>query len=66
MGWPVPVLFSDEAITGMRNDRPGYRSLVKALEDGTFDMLLVDEYGRLARDHIEAAMFVRLLKFRGL
>ena len=62
----MPVLFRDDAISGTRNDRPGYRALVKALEDKSFDVLLVDDYGRLTRDHIEAAMFIRLLKFRGL
>ena len=65
-GWPTPVLFRDEAVSGTRNDRPGYRSLIQALESGAFDVVLVDEYSRLSRDHIEAATIVRLLKFRGL
>ena len=65
-GWPTPVLFRDEAVSGTRNDRPGYRSLIQAMEGGAFDVVLVDEYSRLSRDHIEAATIVRLLKFRGL
>ncbi len=65
-GWPTPVLFRDEAVSGTRNDRPGYRSLIQALETGAFDVVLVDEYSRLSRDHIEAATIIRLLKFRGL
>ena len=64
--WPAPVLFRDEAVSGTRNDRPGYRALIHALESGAFDVVLVDEYSRLSRDHIEAATIVRLLKFRGL
>jgi len=33
-GWPAPALYQDQAISGSRNDRPGYRALLDAAEFG--------------------------------
>ncbi len=65
-GWPTPVLYQDQAISGSRNDRPGYRTLLHAAELKMFDVLLVDDLSRLSRDHIESAQTIRLLKFAGI
>lgn len=65
-GWPAPVVFEDLAISGSRSDRPGYRELFAAANKKAFDVLLVDDFSRLARDHVEAAQAVRLLKFLGI
>ena len=66
MGWPTPALYQDQAISGSRNDRPGYRALLDAAEVGAFDVLLVDDLSRLSRDHIESAQTIRRLKFDGI
>ena len=65
-GWPAPALYQDQAISGSRNDRPGYRALLDAAEFGAFDVLLVDDLSRLSRDHIETAQTIRRLKFAGI
>lgn len=65
-GWPVPALFQDQAISGSRTDRPGYQAMLDAARDGRFDVLLVDDFSRLSRDHVEAAQAVRTLKFLGI
>jgi site-specific DNA recombinase len=65
-GWQKPLVFQDEAVSGARSDRPGYRALIKAARDRQFEVLLVDDLSRLSRDHIEAAQAVRLLKFLGV
>lgn len=66
IGWPAPALYQDQAISGSRNDRPGYRALLDAAEFGAFDVLLVDDLSRLSRDHIETAQTIRRLKFAGI
>jgi DNA invertase Pin-like site-specific DNA recombinase len=66
VGWPLPALYQDQAISGSRNDRPGYRALLDAAEVGAFDVLLVDDLSRLSRDHIETAQTIRRLKFAGI
>ena len=64
-GWSTPVLYQDQAISGSRNDRPGYRDLLHAAELKAFEVLLVDDLSRLSRDHIESAQTIRMLKYAG-
>ena len=66
MEWPRPALFQDQAISGARIDRPGYQAMLDAARDKAFDVLLVDDFSRLARDQIEAAQTVRTLKYLGV
>jgi site-specific DNA recombinase len=63
-GWPAPQVYQDAAISGARNDRPGYRALLAAASG--FDVILVDDLSRLARDSIEVAQAVRRLTFAGV
>ncbi len=66
MGWPRPALFQDQAISGSRIDRPGYQAMLNAARAGAFDTLLIDDFSRLSRDHVEAAQAVRTLKYLGV
>ena len=66
MGWPVPALYQDQAISGARNDRPGYQAMLEAADLGVFEVLLLDDLSRLSRDHIECAQAIRRLKFIGV
>lgn len=65
-GWPLPALYQDQALSGSRNDRPGYMAMLAAAEIGAFDVLLVDDLSRLSRDHIQTAQTIRRLKFGGI
>ncbi len=62
-GWPMPALFVDEAISGSRLDRPNYQALLTTLRDGLVDVLLVDDYTRLGRDHLECGRLLRELEY---
>ncbi len=55
MGWPMPTLYKDEAISGARQDRPGYQAMLEAAQAGRIDVLLVDDLSRLSRDSLEPA-----------
>jgi len=57
MGWPAPEVFSDAAISGARNDRPGYRRLLD--EAHRFDVILVDDLSRFSRDSVESQQAIR-------
>lgn len=63
-GWPTPVVYSDAAMSGARNDRPGYLRLLADV--GRFDVIIVDDLSRLSRDSIEVAQAIRRLTFRGV
>lgn len=66
-GWsPGPELtFLDAALSGTEKHlkkREGYRSLMEAWDQRRFDVLIVDEPSRLARDAVETALLIRRLE----
>ena len=63
MGWPSPEIYKDEAVSGARQDRAGYRAMLQAAAAGSFNILLVDDYSRLTRDIVESARLVQELAF---
>ena len=63
MGWPEPTVFEDAALSGARNDRPGYRAMLAAVEAGSIDILLVDDLSRLSRDQLESTRALRLIDY---
>ena len=44
-------IYSDEATSGARKDRPGLDAMLAALPAGEFEVVLVDDLSRLARDN---------------
>lgn len=44
--------FIDDGFTGSNFDRPGYQQLMKAMEDGKIDCIIVKDLSRIAREHI--------------
>jgi site-specific DNA recombinase len=63
-GWDEPAAYSDAAISGARNDRPGYVLLLE--HASRFDVIVVDDLSRLSRDSIEVAQAIRRLTFSGV
>lgn len=61
---PDPVIYSDAAMSGARNDRPGYLRLMAEARPG--DVIVVDDLSRLSRDSIEVAQAIRRLTFAGV
>lgn len=63
-GWTVVMTFEDAAISGaaMAN-RPGILNMIQAAEAGLFDLLLVEDEDRLARNDEHNAFIFNLLKF---
>ena len=64
MGWPAPEVYTDAAMSGARNDRPGYLSMLRDV--GRFDVVLVDDLSRLSRDSVEATKATRRMTFAGV
>ncbi|MDR1925654.1 MAG: recombinase family protein [Planctomycetaceae bacterium] len=60
--------FSDEAVSGTKDRRPGLDQMLAAAEKGEFDVLIVESLSRLARSHIFASTvmmhLVYVLKIR--
>ena len=56
--------YSDEAISGNDDTRPGYMALLAASEAGKFDGIIVDETSRLTRRPGELPRLLEILAFR--
>ena len=65
-GWEIVATFADEAITGSDASRPQYQSMLDAGNRREFDILLVDDLSRFARDSVEQERSIRRLEFQGL
>ena len=63
-GWAVMKQYSDEAISGNDDTRPGYMELLSDSENGTFDGIIVDETSRLTRRPGELPRLLEIFAFR--
>jgi site-specific DNA recombinase len=61
-------IYSDEALSGSGADRPGLQLLMRAIRrvPRQFDVVLVDDTSRLARDLVQMKLLSRELEFLGL
>ena len=62
-GWRVVEQYSDEAISGTDDSRPGYQQLLADSEAGKFDAIIVDETSRLTRRPGELPRLLEILNF---
>jgi len=67
-GWTVDdaLIFSDEAVSGAREDRAGLHEMMEAARGATFDALLVDDLSRLARNNLLMLTVIGDLHFLGI
>ena len=59
-------IYTDEAASGAREDRPGLAALRAAAIDGRFRLLLVDDLSRLARNTLLLLSVLEELRFHGV
>jgi site-specific DNA recombinase len=64
--WTIIETFADAAISGSDSNRPQYKAMLVAAERGEFQVLLLDDLSRLARDSVEQERIIRRLEFKGL
>jgi DNA invertase Pin-like site-specific DNA recombinase len=65
-GWPVVATYSDEAISGDDHRRPQYQAMLAAARDRSFEVLIVEDLSRLARDSVESELAIRRLEHWGV
>lgn len=59
-------IYSDMASSGARRDRPELTRLLSQSEDGSFEVVLVDDLSRLARDNFLMLSILAELRFQGV
>lgn len=66
-GWMVTTAYTDAAISGAHMvNRPGLLAMMAAAEAGEFDVLLVEDTDRLARDREHDAHLYKRLTYAGV
>jgi len=59
-------IYTDMAASGARKDRPGLAALSSASESASFEVVLVDDLSRLARDNFLMLSILADLRFQGV
>jgi site-specific DNA recombinase len=59
-------IYTDEAFSGARKDRPALKALVDGASSGDFEVVLVDDLSRLARDHYLMLTVMAELEYEGV
>lgn len=65
-GLRVVEVFSDAAISGAKNDRPGFLRTLDAAKARRFDVLICEDQDRLTRDQGDLHATCRVLDFSGV
>ena len=65
-GWLYVGVYSDEALTGTKDNRSGFQLLLADCRAGKIDMVLVKSISRLARNTVTLLETVRELKTLGV
>ena len=61
-GWEFVGVYSDEAITGTKEDRPGFQQMLEDCRNRKIDMILTKSISRFARNTVTLLETVRMLK----
>lgn len=65
-GWQYCGVFSDEAITGTKEDRPGFQKMIEKCRAGEVDLIICKSISRFARNTVTLLETVRELKLLGV
>ena len=65
-GWSEIATYSDAAMSGASNRRPGYSQLISAIESGLVDIVVAEALDRLSRDMEHVAALFKAARFGGV
>ena len=65
-GFPNPVHFTDDGISGTCFDRPGFLAMMKEVEAGRVEYLLIKDMSRLGRDYLKVGQIMEILRQKGV
>ena len=60
--WEFAGVYSDEAITGTKEERPGFQQMLEDCRNRKIDMILTKSISRFARNTVTLLETVRMLK----
>lgn len=65
-GYKIIEEYTDSAMTGKTDKRPGFQKMIKDSEKRTFEAVIVWKLDRFARDRYDAAVYRKILRENGV
>jgi len=65
-GLPNPTHFTDDGISGTRFDRPGFMAMMKEVEAGRVDCIVIKDMSRLGRDYLKVGQIMEMFRLKGV
>lgn len=65
-GFPNPTHFTDDGISGIRFDRPGFTAMMEEVEAGRVDTIIIKDMSRLGRDYLKVGQVMENLRQKGI
>ena len=65
-GFPNPVHFFDDGISGVRFDRPQFQEMMAEVEAGRVGAILVKDVTRFGRDYLRVGLYMESLRQKGV
>lgn len=65
-GLPNPTHFTDDGISGIRFDRPGFLAMMEEVEAGRVEAIVIKDMSRLGRDYLKVGQVMEILRQRGV
>ena len=65
-GYTNTVHFTDDGVSGLRFDRPGFTAMMKEVEKGNVDTIILKDLSRLGRDYLKVGQYMEILRQKGV
>ena len=65
-GYTNIVHFTDDGVSGLRFDRPGFTAMMKEVEKGNVDTIILKDLSRLGRDYLKVGQYMEILRQKGV
>ena len=65
-GFPNPVHFTDDGVSGTRFDRPGFTAMMEEVEAGRVEAVVIKDMSRLGRDYLKVGQIMEILRQKGV
>lgn len=58
--------FTDDGISGIRFDRPGFQSMLSEIENGNVEVVCIKDMSRLGRDYLKVGFYMETMRKMGV
>ena len=62
--FPNPVHYTDDGFSGTRFDRPGFREMMEAVNNGRVVTVIIKDLSRLGRDHVAVGSLIEAFRIK--